>query len=430
MTPTQAYRVLERLMESGEVQRIELLSAYFPAQGGRQGFLVCRCCRSAQPIAVSALWPAVRRLCRAAGFLPLAPDSGKLGPLPRMREAEKRARDWDRDERRAGLHDGGWRDGGDGAGGRGRTAAGIVLRRGAVQPGLPVKPWWSARVRVTHGMTHLLGMVPVMRYSVSLLCVLAGLSPVAAQAQCLECAQQMFQATLTTNIWYNINQDQIDQTRSSDARNGTCYDANRHFEGCRGKAPPSRSAGGTTAVSRSVASQAESVVMAVLDAEYRRRVRAYGNADASQWLNRAAGDTGRQVGALDAEYRRRLGAGGSAGADGWYIESARQIATRYIGGNAGRGEAVIGGVPAATRKRAEDASFAVIEPEIARREKADGQAKTIEWARSVGQAVGAGVRNLAPEYAQRARVDGRASADTWYVDQARNLATRQVRSAR
>lgn len=267
-----------------------------------------------------------------------------------------------------------------------------------------------------------------MRYSISILCVLGGLWATAAQAQCVECAQQMFQATLTSNIWYNINQDQIDQTRSRDARNGICYDANRRYGECSDRARSSESGG----VSRSIAGQAESAVLAILNTEYRRRVQAQGSGNAGQWLNRAAGDIGRQVGALDSEYRRRLGANGNAGADRWYVESARQIATRYVSGNGSTstGEAAIGGIPAATRQRAEDATFAVIEPEIARRNTAYGQAGAVAWARSVGLAVGAGVRNLAPEYMQRAKVDGRASADTWYVDQARNLATRQMRSER
>ena len=242
-----------------------------------------------------------------------------------------------------------------------------------------------------------------------------------AQAQCLECAQQMFQATLTTNIWYNINQDQIDQTRSHDARNGTCYDANRSFEGCRGKAASARLPG----VAPAVANQAENAVLAVLKAEHERRVQAQSSGSANQWLNKAAGDTGRQVAALHAEYRRRLGADGSAGAGKWYIDSATRIATQYVhGGNAK--DTVVGGIPAATRQRAEDATFAVFEPEINRRSKQDGQAATVAWARAMGQAVGAGVRNLAPEYLQRAKADGQASADAWYVDQARNLATRQT----
>lgn len=265
-----------------------------------------------------------------------------------------------------------------------------------------------------------------MRNSVAILCGLAGLSFAAsAQAQCLECAQQMFQATLTTNSWYNINQDQIDQTRSGDAANGVCYDANRRYGKCADGSAASKGA----AVPPSVVDRAENAVLGVLDAEYKRRVAAQGSGNASQWLNKAAGDTGRQVGALNAEYRRRLSAGGSAGADQWYVESARRIATRYVSGGAGAsaGEAAIGGVPVATRKRAEDAAFAVIEPEINRRNKSLGQAKAVEWARSMGLAVGTGVKNLAPEYVQRAKADGQANADRWYVDQAKNLAMRQVR---
>lgn len=249
----------------------------------------------------------------------------------------------------------------------------------------------------------------------------AGLSG-PAPAQCVECAQQMFQATLTTNIWYNINQDQIDQTRSRDARNGTCYDANRSFEGCRGKATTAR----PTGIAPNAASQAENAVLAVLKTEHRRRAQAQGAAHANQWLNKAAGDTGRQVAALNAEYRRRVDTDGSTSADKWYVDSATRIATQYVhGGNAQ--DALVGGIPAATRQRAEDATFAVFEPELDRRSKRDGQAATIAWMRAMGQAVGAGVRNLAPEYLQRAKADGQASADAWYVEQARNLAMLQIR---
>jgi len=47
---------------------------------------------------------------------------------------------------------------------------------------------------------------------------ISGITPsLPAGAQCLECAQQMFQAILATNIWYNIHQDHIDQTRNRDA---------------------------------------------------------------------------------------------------------------------------------------------------------------------------------------------------------------------
>lgn len=239
-----------------------------------------------------------------------------------------------------------------------------------------------------------------------------------AAGQCLECAQQMFQATLSSNIQYNNDQSLIRDNRSRDARNGICYNDNRDYEGCKGRPTGSRPVG----ISGAVDSRAESAVMEVLNSEYRRR----GNA--GQWLNTAAGDIGRQIAALGAEYRRRRDANGTTVADRWYVDSARQIAMRYVSGHRGpgNGEAMINGVPAATRQRAEDATFAVLESEIHRRGKARGQADAVQWARGAGTAIGSGVKNLAPEYAQRERVDGRAKADQWYVDQARNLARLHV----
>lgn len=50
--------------------------------------------------------------------------------------------------------------------------------------------------------------------------------------------------------------------------------------------------------------------------------------------------------------------------------------------------------------------------------------------RAKGAAVGTGVKSLAPEYLQRARADGQASAEAWYVEQARDLASRQILSNR
>lgn len=264
-----------------------------------------------------------------------------------------------------------------------------------------------------------------MRHSVLVLAGIVGvtLAP-AARAQCVECAQQMFQATLTSNAWYNINQDTIDQTRSRDAGNGICYDANRHVGRCSDRSNAAR----PNAVSSAIASQTETAVLAVLDGEYQRRVQAYGSGNASQWLNKAAGDVGRQVGGLSGEYRRRLAASGGAGADTWYIDSARQVAARYVkDGGANSGGALAGGVPPATLKKVEDAAFAVLGPEINRRSKVDGRARAAEWARSLGSAVGAGVRNLAPEYWLRARSDGPASAEAWLVEQSRGLARRQIR---
>jgi superoxide dismutase, Cu-Zn family len=68
LLPVQVYRVLDRLTSRGEVQRIELLSAYLPTRGGPTGFMVCRCCRSVETFPVSAIEKAIHRLCRAAGF--------------------------------------------------------------------------------------------------------------------------------------------------------------------------------------------------------------------------------------------------------------------------------------------------------------------------------------------------------------------------
>jgi len=259
-----------------------------------------------------------------------------------------------------------------------------------------------------------------MRIHLIAAALLASGASAPAWAQCLECAQQMFQATLTSNVWYNINQDQIDQTRSGDARNGLCYDANRHLAGCRETA--------AAGVPGPVADQAEGAVMAVLGAEYQRRVRSGGAGNANAWFNKAAGDVGRQVAALNADYRRRAAADDRA-AGAWYIDNARRIAQDQVAARPGTGpgdSTRVGGIPAATRERAENATFAVLEPGIARLEKTQGKAKAIEWARAMGTAVGSGVRNLAPEYAQRERANGRARADEWYVDQARRLALHQV----
>ncbi|MGX9718796.1 hypothetical protein [Stenotrophomonas acidaminiphila] len=131
---------------------------------------------------------------------------------------------------------------------------------------------------------------------------------------------------------------------------------------------------------------------------------------------------------MNADYRQRTAADDRA-AGAWYIDSARRIAQDQVAARPGTGpgdSTRVGGIPAATRERAENATFAVLEPGIARLEKTQGKAKAIEWARAMGTAVGSGVRNLAPEYAQRERADGRARADEWYVDQARRLALHQV----
>lgn len=66
----QVYRVLDRLTEGNEVQRVELLSAYLPSLGEQHGFMVCRWCRSVRPFPAPNLRQTMRRLCRAASFLP------------------------------------------------------------------------------------------------------------------------------------------------------------------------------------------------------------------------------------------------------------------------------------------------------------------------------------------------------------------------
>ena len=164
-----------------------------------------------------------------------------------------------------------------------------------------------------------------------------------AQAQCLSCSTQMLQSTLTSNVHRSTNQALNRDNHSRDARNGICYDANRHLTGCNGEAASA------------------------------------GNGPGQQ---------------------------------------------------AQRGDRIVNGVPAATRKRSEEAAFAVIRPEVERRTRADGQASAAAWGRAAGHAVGAAVKNLAPEYARRAKIDGRASADRWYVDQTRSLAKNSVGNIR
>lgn len=251
---------------------------------------------------------------------------------------------------------------------------------------------------------------------------------VTAQAQCVECAQQMFQATLTSNIWYGINQDQIDSTRRSDARNGVCYDANRNMSGCDGRVTSARKR--YDGIPDWTANKAKSVVMNVIKAEYAKRQRAYGNGNAGQWLNTAASDIARQMSPLESEYFDRFDASDRKAADDWYLAQVRRIAEDYASGHRGPGlgELMYGKVPASTRKQAEDATFAVIDSALGRMIQQRGREAAIAWAREMGLAIGSGVKNLAPEYAERSRTDGRASADEWYVQQAGDLARLQVSS--
>lgn len=68
LTPTQVYRVLDRLLSRGVVQRIELLAAYLPVRGEQKGHLVCRCCRSIETFPISILAHAIDTMCQAVGF--------------------------------------------------------------------------------------------------------------------------------------------------------------------------------------------------------------------------------------------------------------------------------------------------------------------------------------------------------------------------
>ncbi|WP_129794342.1 Fur family transcriptional regulator [Sphingosinicella sp. CPCC 101087] len=52
LTPTQVYRVLERLTRAGKVRRVESLSAYLLAGDTDGGFMVCECCRGVQAFPV------------------------------------------------------------------------------------------------------------------------------------------------------------------------------------------------------------------------------------------------------------------------------------------------------------------------------------------------------------------------------------------
>ncbi|WP_136163732.1 Fur family transcriptional regulator [Sphingomonas flavalba] len=69
LSPTQAYRVLDRLVARGEVQRIALLAAYLPARADRPGVLVCRRCRAVTAVTVAALAPAIEQIRQATGFV-------------------------------------------------------------------------------------------------------------------------------------------------------------------------------------------------------------------------------------------------------------------------------------------------------------------------------------------------------------------------
>lgn len=82
LAPNQVYRVLDRLIERGEVQRIELLSAYIPANGAEMGFATCKVCRSATSFEAEELARELEQACRSQGFKALTPILEVLGVCP------------------------------------------------------------------------------------------------------------------------------------------------------------------------------------------------------------------------------------------------------------------------------------------------------------------------------------------------------------
>ncbi|SFG37669.1 hypothetical protein SAMN05518801_12060 [Novosphingobium sp. CF614] len=174
----------------------------------------------------------------------------------------------------------------------------------------------------------------------------------------------------------------------------------------------------------------KNAVVDVLDPEYRRRLAAYGQTSSKSWASTTLKSVGGQVGALTPEYQRRVRSSGQKAADNWLVSRTRQIAGSYVSIGARTPAPASGVVPASTMKKAEDAAFAVLNPEINRRAGAYGKAAAESWSRSAGQTVGADVGRLKPEYLRRAKEDGQARADEWIVAQSRAIASRYVESQR
>lgn len=212
---------------------------------------------------------------------------------------------------------------------------------------------------------------------------------------------------------YNTQIDRINSERDADTR-GRSQSAPRP-----GNAIPA-----------STMMQLKNAVVDVLDPEYRRRLAAYGPTSSKSWASTTLKSVGGQVGALTPEYQRRIRSSGQGAADSWLVSRTRQIAGNYVGTGTRTPAPASGGVPALTMKKAEDAAFAVLNPEINRRANAYGKGAAESWSRSAGQAVGADVGRLKPEYTRRAKQDGQASADDWIVAQSRAIATRYVESQR
>jgi Fur family transcriptional regulator, zinc uptake regulator len=68
LSPMQAYRVLDRLMEQGLVRRVELLSAYTLDGDMATGFMVCRHCDRCESFPVPRYAQIIERLQSASGF--------------------------------------------------------------------------------------------------------------------------------------------------------------------------------------------------------------------------------------------------------------------------------------------------------------------------------------------------------------------------
>jgi hypothetical protein len=208
---------------------------------------------------------------------------------------------------------------------------------------------------------------------------------------------------------YNTQVDRIGSERDADAR------------GRQQPQQPSR-----TAIPANTMAQLKNAVVDVLDPEYRRRLAANGQTSSKNWASVTLTSVGRQVGALTPEYYRRVQSSGQKAADSWLVSRTRSIAGGYVSAAA----PASGDVPASTMRKAEDATFAILNPEINRRTNAYGKAAAEQWARSAGQAVGADVGRLKPEYTRRAQQDGQSRADDWIVAQSRAIATRYVESKR
>lgn len=72
LAPNQVYRILDRLIARGDVQRVELLASYLPARGERCGFMVCRSCQAVETFEMEKLADRLAPLCKAHGFAPSA----------------------------------------------------------------------------------------------------------------------------------------------------------------------------------------------------------------------------------------------------------------------------------------------------------------------------------------------------------------------